>query len=386
MQRLQRRAEVELPNEVLALQHRCDTLRAQVLDMEEERKENEIRMKRLGAVSASGRLVAQDSDERYDDNLRDELRVARARRLELEAAILDRDSRLVEMKFDVEAKSAEIERLRRRINELEAVNRAVGLSKIDTSMFSTEERTPGGKLKRERDLEGVVETMKKVVDKLKAENDRLRKGGTGGDRIGEIEKRYQAEKKKCEKLQGDMDTLREKVRVLEDGGQKLVQRQQQIASLRKQLKQKDDELTSRSSSLHQLELERDDQQRVIDDLRQKLQQLEMKLATRQLHSQPVPSNNELAELRKRLTDQAAELQLVRNQLAESRTRQGGSGDAQLRQTVEQLTNENKRLKNELSAFDLEFFEEIENLKYAHAEAVRKLRMYEQQSQSSNARR
>lgn len=44
--------------------------------------------------------------------------------------------------------------------------------------------------------------------------------------------------------------------------------------------------------------------------------------------------------------------------------------------VEALKIENEKLKMELSAFDLDFFEEIENLKYAHAEAIRKLRIYE----------
>ena len=38
--------------------------------------------------------------------------------------------------------------------------------------------------------------------------------------------------------------------------------------------------------------------------------------------------------------------------------------------------ENEKLRQELSAFDMDFFEEIENLKYAHAEAVKKLRVYE----------
>ena len=41
-----------------------------------------------------------------------------------------------------------------------------------------------------------------------------------------------------------------------------------------------------------------------------------------------------------------------------------------------LRGENDKLRQELSAFDMDFFEEIENLKYAHAEAIKKLRVYE----------
>ena len=44
--------------------------------------------------------------------------------------------------------------------------------------------------------------------------------------------------------------------------------------------------------------------------------------------------------------------------------------------IRRLRDENERLRQELSAFDLDFFEEIENLKYAHAEALKKLRVYE----------
>lgn len=48
----------------------------------------------------------------------------------------------------------------------------------------------------------------------------------------------------------------------------------------------------------------------------------------------------------------------------------------LKDQINKLTTENTKLKNELSAFDLDFFEEIENLKYSHAEAVRKLKAME----------
>lgn len=41
-----------------------------------------------------------------------------------------------------------------------------------------------------------------------------------------------------------------------------------------------------------------------------------------------------------------------------------------------MKEENDKLRQELSAFDMAFFDEIENLKYAHAEAVRKLKLYE----------
>lgn len=56
--------------------------------------------------------------------------------------------------------------------------------------------------------------------------------------------------------------------------------------------------------------------------------------------------------------------------------EGGVDTEALKEQLNKVLKENARLKNELSAFDLDFFEEIENLKYAHAEATRKLREME----------
>ncbi len=41
-----------------------------------------------------------------------------------------------------------------------------------------------------------------------------------------------------------------------------------------------------------------------------------------------------------------------------------------------LKAENGRLREELAAFDADFFEEIEDLKFKYADAVRRLRQYE----------
>ena len=66
-------------------------------------------------------------------------------------------------------------------------------------------RSAGSRFDKERDTETVVETMRKAIDKLKAENDRLRRGiGTEGGKIGDAEKRLTAERKKNEKLQEEV--------------------------------------------------------------------------------------------------------------------------------------------------------------------------------------
>lgn len=55
---------------------------------------------------------------------------------------------------------------------------------------------------------------------------------------------------------------------------------------------------------------------------------------------------------------------------------GGIDGPSTNAEIKRLSDENDKLRQELAAFDMDFFEEIENLKYSHAEATKKLRAYE----------
>ena len=54
----------------------------------------------------------RDSEDKYlrEERLKDDLDIAK-KKIELEAAILDRDARAIENRFDLEAKEQEVERL-----------------------------------------------------------------------------------------------------------------------------------------------------------------------------------------------------------------------------------------------------------------------------------
>lgn len=107
------------------------------------------------------------------------------------------------------------------------------------------------------------------------------------------------------------------------------------------------------------------------------------------------AQDEADELRDRLAETERELQRMERRSATSRDRGGdvvasdGSGRLGMSSTgltlsggtaasdkEVRLEEENRRLKEELQAFDLDFFEEIEDLKYKYSEAARKLRQYE----------
>jgi hypothetical protein len=55
---------------------------------------------------------------------------------------------------------------------------------------------------------------------------------------------------------------------------------------------------------------------------------------------------------------------------------GGGGSTGAAEEAGRLRAENAKLREELAAFDLDFFEEIEDLKYKYAETTRRLRQYE----------
>lgn len=105
------------------------------------------------------------------------------------------------------------------------------------------------------------------------------------------------------------------------------------------------------------------------------------------------AQDEADELRDRLAETERELQRMERRSATSGGRGGDvvAADGSLRASSTGLTSsggvaagerelrleqENRRLREELQAFDLDFFEEIEDLKYKYSEAARKLRQYE----------
>ena len=116
------------------------------------------------------------------------------------------------------------------------------------------------------------------------------------------------------------------------------------------------------------------------------------------------AQDEAEDLRDRLAEAERELQRMERRIAMSGGRAGKVADAseggggpgtseaglarsegavdhekalQLERENRRLREENDKLSTELQAFDLEFFEEIEDLKYKYSEATKKLRRYEE---------
>jgi hypothetical protein len=165
--------------------------------------------------------------------LEDELDHLRRNKLELESLLLQRDNKIFETRYDMDTYKEEIQRLQRRNSELElafTTLQAVAANALPSSALSTgggggigatgfltgaeelllrrplseilgegggagvgtaarpfsrgKEHGGGGpshiaSSKREQELINLVETLKKIIDKFKMENDRLKRGITG---------------------------------------------------------------------------------------------------------------------------------------------------------------------------------------------------------------
>jgi hypothetical protein len=164
---------------------------------------------REGAGGFGASLRASEDRFLREEVLRDELSAARRARLELESNLLEKDSKTMEYRFELDAKESEISRLKRRVAELESIAKSVGggggggFGRSDSPSVSS--RAAGARFNKERDTEAVVESLRKVADKLKAENERLKRGiGTGEGRATEVEKRLATERKRTEKLEEEV--------------------------------------------------------------------------------------------------------------------------------------------------------------------------------------
>lgn len=394
--------------------------RARIAELEAEVADSEMRRKRASANTSGGAgRSLRDSEDQYhrEMRLKDDLELAKHQKLELEAALLERDSRHIASQFDLDAAGAETDRLKRRVRELEHAYKGLSALTQQGPLKGPGATLLGGAgagssagAKKEQELEGALEAMRRVVDKLKTENDRLKRGGGGTEerRLAELEKKLQAEKKRSEGLDEENKALHGKLKGHEESVQKIVQRQQQVAVLRKQLKSKEDELSAAHEQAEGVIVERETLKKRMSGLQDKVNELEIALhkARQQQQQQggvgggggrtstaPGEVSRELQEMRNKAAAQASENDTLRAQLSDLRRSLqemqqreevgggggggGGRGSAALSGAeVQRLKEENTKLRQELSAFDLDFFEEIENLKYAHAEAVRKLRMYE----------
>ena len=165
--------------------------------------------------------------------------------------------------------------------------------------------------------------------------------------------------------------------------------------MRKQLKAKEDELENYKQTAGGASEEADALRRKVKTYEERIASLEGSLTSAQTRGNTASAGLERSSLSyDSVLRQAADIESYKAQLAEANRAANAAAAApgqtfpaptgvsagvdgpQQQVEIRRLREENEKLRQELSAFDMDFFEEIENLKYAHAEAVKKLRVYE----------
>ncbi|KAK1943685.1 Centrosomal protein [Phytophthora citrophthora] len=260
-----------------------------------------------------------------------------------------KDTKLLELELEVESLRMEYKRVQRQNqgggglpdkDEAPKQRRGVKGGAGRGSTWTTQERL---------ELEEVIENMKKVIEKLRAENEKLKKvaakqASVSPERVELMRRKLKEQKEAREQLLSQLEKLQCESSELKKDKVKLQQKLRAKAA------------TSSSSRVESNAFE-----------------LQLKEKDRQL----LEAEQELAELRHQILQ--LELQVEHSSIAAGNVQQQQEQNERIKDLQEQvleLEDENAKLTNELAAFDEDFFEEIEDLKYKYAQAVRDKRKLE----------
>ncbi|KAK3238116.1 hypothetical protein CYMTET_51864 [Cymbomonas tetramitiformis] len=292
--------------------------------------------------------------------------------LEEEAArlkdqLLSADAVNLELKFEREQAVLRATKLEERLQRLQA-------SRADGGMDAPEPRTRGGGKPHEAaakvaELEEVVVALKRVVEKLRSENESLKKGAS-------TNRQYMAAVNKVKELKKRVEGLEEQNGALQRGetaGQKeIAQRTTMLeelnADLRRQLRQAEAGAKSQPSTAEVAELRAE-----VDQLEKNLQAKARAVSALQRQLEEADREMEHLKSAAAAPRMAPAGERAKEELAAARGRINS-----LQQDLAVCQTENRDLKNELNAFDPAFFDEIEDLKHDHHELSRVVEQYERQ--------
>jgi chromosome segregation ATPase len=270
-----------------------------------------------------------------------------------EQDMVAKDTKLLELELEVESLRLEYKRLQRKNQQSRGQVNSDDMPKQRRGAKGAAAGARGSSwAAQERlELEEVIENMKKVIEKLRSENEKLKKAAAkqaalSPERVELMRRKLKEQKEARARLDAQLEKLQHECGELKRDKLKLQQK----------LRAK----TASSKSEGALELQ-------------------FKEKDRQL----LAAEQELAELRHQVL--RLELQIERsNQAEEDTQRKAGQEERiqELQTHVLELEDENTKLTNELAAFDEDFFEEIEDLKYKYAQAVRDKRQLEKRLAAS----
>jgi hypothetical protein len=240
--------------------------------------------------------------------------------------------------------------------------------------------------KKEAELVATIDVLNSTVDKLKAEVESLKRSTTSNLKYMEVVNAHKKLKLRCAELETAADANATAHRATVDKEfERLSQSYEAISRSLSREQETSAKLRARIQELAATETELKAQAvsaaRIADEARRNA---EMHGARAELvASEAQTLQADLAQKSRQVESLSRAVKELSEHIAQLR-RQGivANGDGELLRELEAARQENAALRNELSAFDVNFFDEIMDLKYkheqlqiAHAEAMQRLQSY-----------
>eukprot|EP00762_Andalucia_godoyi_P001725 ANDGO_07099.mRNA.2 hypothetical protein len=311
------------------------------------------------------------------------------------------DGELLQLRLEKESGALRLERYRQRVQELQALNNMFVQSCSTVSAYPSLSDTIRDLLPQQskkkvsskasgiadgslssrdpHEMQHVVVALQKVVEKLQKENEELKQHSVSNLKYTEILSQVKIWKKKCLELEGQLKESEEKAAsALKIAKQRTDDRlssaklQEDVVKLQRLLTLKEEQLTTFGQKQVSNESE-------ILGLRSKLEKAAAELDSLRQDKGRIAeaSQTDLAAAVAEIGALRSQLDLSikkSNSLEESVARMEASLKSSTAE-AQRLQTENEDLRRELEAFDVDFFNEIFDLKEKYKSAVEKLRSY-----------
>ena len=304
--------------------------------------------------------------------LEEELQKLREKRIEMSAneasqevqelhdANFDKESVILQLRFECEQQRAKAERLENRIEELFR-------SKEGGSDSSS--RRPPWNPGREQELEEVVHGLRRVVERLRGENASLRQRANP-QKSEQQSRLLQEARERASELEDERDGLKQRVAEVEDENRRLVQ--DVSSGLEKDASSEDNETRKR-----ELEAQVQQEQEEAERKRHEVQCLGDELE--QLRIEHAKTLEELREMQQQHGREGGEKNGLEDKAVEAVAEEPEGGESEVSKR-EELEQENADLRAELDALSPSFFQEVAELKRSHEQQAEMLSRYEAQLQ------
>lgn len=318
----------------------------------------------------------EDELERLRSERRDNTQDETVREIqELQDANFDKESMILELRFECEQQRARAERLEGRLEEAFNGKQSGDGKSQSQGTKRSQPAPPTSSPGREQELEEVVHGLRKVVERLRNENSSLRQR-TNPQKHDQLNRQVRNLHEQVNELKQERDGAKQQAKELEQEKKRLAQEVASNAGRRThtEASQWSEEKQRLEQRVRKAEEEAASQQQLSQRLHAELEHLQQQLHNASSNGEEeegqMPNAPSKVERAEKAVDASAP------EVGPERCEQYNNNE--LQQQFAQLEQENQDLRAELEALDPAFFQEVVELKRKYAEQAEILRQYEAQ--------